>query len=96
MQRRADRVAAAGGSRVIAKANPFKIPLGGTPRATPVRCTLSELYYIQYSVFSAHPDERERITATGNRAIIIIKLLFTTNSLLTPYSLFTTSTRIYP
>ena len=36
MQRRADCVAAAGGRRVIAKANPFKIPLGGTPWAMPV------------------------------------------------------------
>ena len=40
VQRRADCVAAARGRRVIAKATPpFKIPLGGTPRASLARET---------------------------------------------------------
>ena len=47
-------MAAAGGRRVIAKASPFKVPLGGTPRAWPRAMPVVDysrrVYYIQYSV----------------------------------------------
>ena len=53
MQRRADRVAAAGGRRVIAKANtPSKSPSGVRHGLCPWWTTLSEfiIFSIQYSV----------------------------------------------
>ena len=63
MQRGADCVEAAGGRRVIAKANtPSKSPSGVRHGLCPWWTTLSEfiIFSIQYSVFSAGEESPQR------------------------------------